>query len=308
MQLSHASSRTAVHGYGRAGSVRKPRTVVVRAAANVEQLRSAKKDIEDLIRSKSCNPLLIRLGWHDAGTFDKDGGAWPKAGGATGSIRLKPEIGHGANAGLQAAIDLMEPIKATYPAVSYADLYQMASAVAVEVAGGPKLAMRYGRKDVNDPKDCAKEGNLPSAGHPFPEGSVSPAQHLRHIFGRMGLNDKEIVALSGAHTLGRARPERSGWGKEETKYTKDGPGKPGGQSWTADWLVFNNAYFKDVKKKSDDELLVLPTDAAVFDDDAFRPFAEKYAEDEAAFFADYALAHVKLSELGAAWDGEPVSV
>ncbi|RRT52525.1 hypothetical protein B296_00043580, partial [Ensete ventricosum] len=29
----------------------------------------------------------------------------------------------------------------------------------------------------------------------------------------------EIVALSGAHTLGRARPERSGWGKPETKYT-----------------------------------------------------------------------------------------
>jgi L-ascorbate peroxidase len=33
-------------------------------------------------------------------------------------------------------------------------------------------------------------------------------------------------------------------GKDETKYTKDGPGKPGGQSWTADWLKFNNSYFK----------------------------------------------------------------
>jgi L-ascorbate peroxidase len=39
-------------------------------------------------------------------------------------------------AGLQAAIDLIEPIKAKYPAVSYADLYQMASAVAVEVRHG----------------------------------------------------------------------------------------------------------------------------------------------------------------------------
>lgn len=29
-----------------------------------------------------------------------------------------------------------------------------------------------------------------------------------------------------------------------TKYTKDGPGAPGGQSWTVDWLKFNNAYFK----------------------------------------------------------------
>ena len=32
-------------------------------------------------------------------------------------------------------------------------------------------------------------------------------------------NAQEIVALSGAHTLGRSRPERSGWGKPETKYT-----------------------------------------------------------------------------------------
>lgn len=30
---------------------------------------------------------------------------------------------------------------------------------------------------------------------------------------------QEIVALSGAHTLGRSRPERSGWGKPETVYT-----------------------------------------------------------------------------------------
>jgi hypothetical protein len=32
-------------------------------------------------------------------------------------------------------------------------------------------------------------------------------------------------------------------GKEETKYTREGPGKPGGQSWTVDWLKFNNSYF-----------------------------------------------------------------
>lgn len=32
-------------------------------------------------------------------------------------------------------------------------------------------------------------------------------------------NVQEIVALSGAHTLGRSRPDRSGWGKPETKYT-----------------------------------------------------------------------------------------
>jgi hypothetical protein len=32
---------------------------------------------------------------------------------------------------------------------------------------------------------------------------------------------------------------------------------------------------------------------------------EKYAADQDAFFAAYAEAHRKLSELGVVWDGEP---
>lgn len=40
-----------------------------------------------------------------------------------------------------------------------------------------------------------------------------------------------------------------------------------------------------------------------------RPFAEKYAADQEAFFVDYALAHKKLSENGAKWgEGGPVAL
>lgn len=273
----------------------------------LDQLRAARADVEELIRGKHCHPIVLRLGFHDAGTYDPSAGEWPRCAGATGSIRLNPEIQNGSNAGLKAAVDLIEPIKQRHPAVSYADLYQMASAVAVELAGGPKLPVRYGRVDVTEPGDCAPEGRLPSAGPPLHDGSKNVADHLRRIFGRMGLTDQDIVALSGAHTLGRARPERSGFGKESTKYTSAGPGTPGGQSWTVDWLTFNNDYFKAVKDPKDPELLVMPSDAAIFEDEAMRPYAQRYADDEAAFFSDYAAAHVKLSELGAKWDeGGPV--
>lgn len=52
-----------------------------------------------------------------------------------------------------------------------------------------------------------------AAGAPYHDGSSAAGDHLRRIFYRMGMTDQEIVALSGAHTLGRARPERSGWGE-----------------------------------------------------------------------------------------------
>lgn len=41
---------------------------------------------------------------------------------------------------------------------------------------------------------------------------------------------------------------------------------------------------------------------------ACRTFAEKYAADQEAFFADYGISHAKLSELGVQWEGEPVTI
>jgi catalase (peroxidase I) len=35
------------------------------------------------------------------------------------------------------------------------------------------------------------------------------AEHLRWVFYKMGMNDQEIVALSGAHTFGRCHTVRS---------------------------------------------------------------------------------------------------
>ncbi len=49
---------------------------------------------------------------------------------------------------------------------------------------------------------------------------------------------------TGAHTLGRCRPERSGFGKPVTKYTANGPGSTGGSPWTPDWITFSNTYYK----------------------------------------------------------------
>ena len=130
----------------------------------------------------------------------------------------------------------------------------------------------------------------------------------------MGFNDQEIVALSGAHTLGRAFKERSGTVKEgygdktATNYTrsdsvnvrndnKSGVGMSGGRSWSKDWLTFNSKYYQDIKS-GNNELLQLSTDKILFIDPEFKKYAMMYGQDENQFFEDYVKAHLKLSECG----------
>ncbi|CAN0458240.1 unnamed protein product, partial [Laminaria digitata] len=81
-------------------------------------------------------PILVRLAWHDSGTYDAAVSEWPQCGGANGSIRFEPEILHGANAGLSKSLKYLSPIKVKRPAVSWADMMQLASAEAIAHMGG----------------------------------------------------------------------------------------------------------------------------------------------------------------------------
>ena len=56
----------------------------------------------------SYGPVLLRLGWHASGTYDVATGT----GGSNGAtMRFPPEGDHGANSGLAAARDFLEPVK-----------------------------------------------------------------------------------------------------------------------------------------------------------------------------------------------------
>ncbi len=231
-------------------------------------LQKAKRKLRGFIAEKNCAPLMLRLAWHSAGTFDVK----TKTGGPFGTMKHPAELAHAANNGLEIAVRLLEPIKEQFPILSYADFYQLAGVVAVEVTGGPDVPFHPGRADKPEPPP---EGRLPDAS----KGS----DHLRDVFAHtMGLSDQDIVALSGGHTLGRCHKERSGF---------DGP-------WTTNPLIFDNTYFKELLSGEKEGLLQLPSDKALLTDPVFRPLVEKYAADEDAFFDDYAEAHLKLSELG----------
>ncbi|KAK9136486.1 hypothetical protein Syun_015816 [Stephania yunnanensis] len=156
--------------------------VKVDAAAYLKDVEKARRSLRALIASKNCAPIMLRLAWHDAGTYDAN----TKIGGANGSIRNHEELSHAANNGLAIAIALCGPlthssllllssssihlihfcyplpeeVKNQSPLITYADLYQLAGVVAVEITGGPTIHFVPGRKDS---LVSPREGKLPDA-------------------------------------------------------------------------------------------------------------------------------------------------
>eukprot|EP01043_Picozoa_sp_COSAG02_P011471 COSAG02_NODE_422_length_22587_cov_10.209089_15_plen_278_part_00 len=207
-----------------------------------------------------------------------------RAGGSDGATMRFSEGNHGANAGLGVARDFLEPVKRQYPAMSYADLWILASYAAIEFMGGPTIPFTAGRKDATDDSACPPEHMLPD-GH-FHQGKgdddydhpgPGTAAYVRWVFNKMGFNDREMVCLIGAHALGRCHTNASGY---------DGP-------WTRAPETFSNEYFKlmledtwTVRKwsgpvqyensKSGSDLMMLPADIVLVEDKAFRSICEEY--------------------------------
>jgi cytochrome c peroxidase len=176
---------------------------------DLKKVRQAIVDVMETDSEKrgdgtSLYGTMIRLAWHASGSYS----ALDNSGGSNGArMRFEPECSWGANAGLGLARSALEPVKQQFPSLSYADLYTFAGVVAVEEAGGPQIPFRTGRVDMDSGATSPPDGRLPDAD----KGSrVATVQHLRDIFYRMGFTDAEIVALSGAHAMGRCHTDRSG--------------------------------------------------------------------------------------------------
>jgi catalase (peroxidase I) len=283
--------------------------------------KKCRKDIADLFESDNAinpgadnfpgaeggggdiAPMMLRLAWHCSGTWDKVA----KNGGSDGAtMRFDPEAKHGGNAGLQHARALLEPIKKAHPQITYADLYILAGVVAIEEMAGPKIGFKTGRSDAPGPAAPEKDARFSPDGR-LPDGDkgsqAATIQHVRDVFYRMGFNDREAVALCGAHAVGRCHTDRSGyWGP-----------------WTYSTTTFSNDYYKNLlemkwtQKKThgkgrwtgpeqyenaDGQLMMLPSDMALVWDPEFKKITEEYAKDQNRWHQDFAAAYQRLNELG----------
>lgn len=216
-------------------------------AFNSVEIKALKDDIEKtLTTSQDWWPadwghyggLMIRGAWHAAGTYRTMDGRGGSDGGQT---RFEPQNSWPDNANLDKARRLLWPIKQKYGRnVSWGDLIILAGNVSLESMGFETLGFAGGRADdweadlvywgsekkwLEADKRFSKDGKLenPLAAvqmgliYVNPEGPganhdpLDAAKHMRLSFGRMAMNDEEIVALvAGGHTLGKAHGAKKG--------------------------------------------------------------------------------------------------
>lgn len=235
--------------------------------------------------------LSSQLHRHSSGTYDAE----TDTGGSNGAgMRYEAEGGDPANAGLQHARVFLEPVKEKHPWITYADLWTLAGIVAIKEMGGPEIPWQGGRTDYVDDSKLPPRGRLPDA--------TKGADHVRHIFYRMGFNDQEIVALSGAHNLGRCHSDRSGfdgaWVNNPTRFSNQYFKLLSTLAWKKKILPNGIMQFVNYDEDSETELMMLPTDMALLSDPSFAQWVKKYADDKELFFRDFSKVFAKLLELG----------
>ncbi|KAL5708096.1 peroxidase [Ranunculus cassubicifolius] len=140
---------------------------------------------------------LIRLHFHDCFVDGCDGSIL-----LDDSSNIQSEKNAGPNVNSARGFNVVDNIKTAVEnvcpgIVSCADILAVAAEASVSLAGGPTWNVLLGRKDSTTANQAGANASIPS---PF-EG----LSNLTSKFSAVGLSTTDLVALSGAHTFGRAQ-------------------------------------------------------------------------------------------------------
>ncbi|XP_057774441.1 peroxidase 66 [Salvia miltiorrhiza] len=194
--------------------------------------------------------------------------------------------------------------------VSCADILAVAARDAVVLSGGPSWSVAAGRKDGKISR-ANETLNLPS-----PSSNTS---QLIQSFAQRGLSTKDLVALSGGHTLGFShcssfegrlrnfsvahdtdpslQPQLAA--ELKRKCPKPNGDRNAGQFLDSTASVFDNDYYARVVGGKG----VFVSDQSLMGDYRTRWMAEAFARDQALFFKEFADSMLRLGSVGVVEDG-----
>ncbi|KAM0047853.1 putative peroxidase [Helianthus debilis subsp. tardiflorus] len=185
--------------------------------------------------------------------------------------------------------------------VSCADVLTVAPRDASEMVGGPSWSVKLGRRDSTSANLLlAKTGALPSF-------KASRDDSLISTFGDNGLSARDMVALSGAHTIGQAqcflfrdRIYNNGSDVDAGFASTRRRGCPindgNGNLAPLDLVTpnsFDYNYFKNLIQKKG----LLESDQVLFSGGSTDNIVREYSNIPSKFKSDFAAAMVKMSEI-----------
>ncbi|KAK7347833.1 hypothetical protein VNO80_22372 [Phaseolus coccineus] len=192
--------------------------------------------------------------------------------------------------------------------VSCADIVAIAARDSVFLSGGPSWKVLLGRRDGTVSNGTLANSVLPS---PF-----EPLDSIISKFSNVGLNLTDVVSLSGAHTIGRARctffsnrlSNFSGTGAPDTtldtamlsdlqSLCQNGDGNATAVLDRNSSDLFDNHYFKNLQSGKG----LLSSDQILFSSDGAnstsKPLVESYIKDSGLFFGDFVNSMINMGNI-----------
>ncbi|KAL7264195.1 hypothetical protein ACSBR1_002197 [Camellia fascicularis] len=252
-------------------------------------------------KERRMGASLLRLHFHDCFVNGCDGSILLDD---TSSFTGEKTAGPNNNSvrGFNVINDIKSKVEGICPGVvSCADIVAIAARDSVEVLGGPTWEVKLGRRDSKTASfSAANSGVIPP---PF-----STLNNLINRFQAVGLSTKDMVALSGAHTIGQARCTlfRTRIYNEtniDSSFAKKMQGSCPFPSGSGDNnlapldlespTVFDNEYYKNLINQKG----LLHSDQILHNGGSTDSLVEKYSQSSNTFNSDFTAAMVKMGDI-----------
>ncbi|GFY90992.1 peroxidase superfamily protein [Actinidia rufa] len=182
--------------------------------------------------------------------------------------------------------------------VSCADILAVAARDASFAVGGPSWTVKLGRKDSTTANRALAESDLP--------GFRSSLEVLISQFANKGLSARDMVALSGSHTIGQAQcftfsnriysnGSNIDAGFASTRRRKC-PASGNSNLAPLDLVTpnsFDNNYFKNLIQKKG----LLESDQVLFNGGSTDNIVSEYSKNPSSFKSDFASAMLKMGDI-----------
>ncbi|XVE84376.1 hypothetical protein DITRI_Ditri17bG0007400 [Diplodiscus trichospermus] len=264
-----------------------------------QALPAIKKIVQAAVhKERRMGASLLRLHFHDCFVNGCDGSLLLDS-----TSTFETEKNARGNLNSVRGFEVVDQIKAEVdrvcgrPVVSCADILAVAARDSVVALGGPTWKVRLGRRDSTTASRTLADAVLPSASMDLPA--------LINNFKNQGLNQRDLVALSGGHTIGFSRCgifrnriyNATNIDPAFAKQRRATCPRAGGNNNLAPFdptaARFDTAYFQNLVKRRG----LLTSDQALFNGGSTDKLVKTYSLNPKAFRDDFAKSMIKMGNI-----------